>query len=209
MNDLKKNRENGFSLIELLVALAIFLIILAAITNAFITQRKTYDVQEQVTEMTQGARSAMDMLSTEIRQAGYNPANITNFVGIPYSASQLQLLADLRGDSVSSPPDGDTLDPNENIIYTYDSTNLRINRNDVNTEDVAHPFAENVQSYTVKYFEGDGVTEVVSVDDNSKIRQIEIEIVVRTSEPDPDYSTNSGYRSFTLTSRITPVNLRL
>jgi len=203
------NRENGFSLIELLFAMAIFLIILAAATSAFISQRKSYKAQEQVAEMTQGARSAMDMLSTEIRQAGYNPANISNFVGIPYSASQLQLLADLKGDADPSPPDGDTSDANENIIYTYDSDNLRINRNDVNTEDVAYPFAENVQGYTVKYFEGDGVTEVSSADDNSKIRQIEITIVVRTSEPDPDYSTNSGYRIFTLTSRVTPINLGL
>ena len=195
--------QNGFSLIELLFALAIFLIILAAITSAFISQRKTYNVQEQVAEMNQGARSAMDMLSTEIRQAGYNPANISGFTGIPYSASQLQLFTDLNCD-------GDTLDaPNENIIYIYDSTNLRINRNDVNTEDLNHPFAENVQSHTVKYFEGDGVTEVLDAVDNSKIRQIEITIVVRTSDPDPDYSTNSGYRSFTLRSRITPVNLGL
>jgi len=203
------NRENGFSLIELLFAMAIFLIILAAATSAFISQRKSYKAQEQVAEMTQGARAAMDMLSTEIRQAGYNPANISNFVGIQYSASQLQLLADLKGDADPSPPDGDTSDANENIIYIYDSDNLRINRNDVNTEDVAYPFAENVQGYTVKYFEGDGVTEVSSADDNSKIRQIEITIVVRTSEPDPDYSTNSGYRIFTLTSRVTPINLGL
>ena len=200
--DILENRENGFSLIELLFAMGIFLIILAAITSAFIGQRKSYNVQEQVAEMNQTVRAATEMLSTEIRQAGYNPANISSFVGIPYSASQLQLFADLNGD-------GDTSDPNENIIYTYDSTNLRINRNDVNTEDVAHAFAENIQSYTVKYFETDGVTEISSADDNSKIRQIEIEIVVRTSEPDPDYSENDGYRSYTLTSRITPVNLDL
>ena len=64
------NRENGFSLIELLFAMAIFLIILAAATSAFISQRKSYKAQEQVAEMTQGARSAMGMLSNEIRQAG-------------------------------------------------------------------------------------------------------------------------------------------
>ncbi len=46
------NRENGFSLIELLFAMGIFIIILAAITSVFIGQRKSYSVQEQVTEMT-------------------------------------------------------------------------------------------------------------------------------------------------------------
>ena len=197
-----QSSQNGFSLIEMLFAMAIFLIILAAITSAFISQRKSYNVQEQMTEMTQSARAAMEMLSTEIRQAGRNPANISGFVGIPYSASQLQLFTDLDGD-------GNTSDPNENVIYIYDSANLRINRNDVNTDNVAQPFSESIQGHTVKYFEGDGVTEVLSADDNSKIRQIEIKIVVRTSEPDPDYSTNNGYRTFTLTSRITPINLGL
>lgn len=200
MNYPSKNRENAFTLIELLFAMAIVMIILGAITSAFISQRKSYNVQEKVTEMTQGARSAMDMLSTEIRQAGYRLPDAES--GIPYNTSQLQLFADLNGD-------GDTSDPNENIIYTYDNTNLRISRNDVNTEDVAQPFAENIQGHTVRYFEGDGVTEVLSADNNSKIRQIEIKIVVRTSEPDPDYSTNNGYRSYALTSRITPLNLGL
>ena len=197
-----RNRENGFSLIELLFAVGIFMVVLTAIASVFISQRKSYDVQEKIAEMTQAARSAMDMLSTEIRLAGYRlPVPDAEF-GMPYSTSQLQLFADLNSD-------GDTLDPNENIIYTYDGTNLRINRNDFNTEDVAHPFAENVQDYNVKYFEGDGVTEVLSADDNGKIRQIEIEIVARTSGPDPNYSTNSGYRIYTLTSRVTPINLGL
>lgn len=195
-----RNRENGFSLIELLFAVGIFMVVLAAIASVFISQRKSYDVQEKIAEMTQGARSAMDMLSTEIRLAGYRLPDAE--FGMPYSTSQLQLFADLNSD-------GDTLDPNENIIYTYDGTNLRINRKDFNTEDVAYPFAENVQDYNVKYFEGDGVTEVLSADDNSKIRQIELKIVARTSDPDPDYSTNSGYRIYTLTSRVTPINLGL
>ena len=194
------NRENGFSLIELLFAVGIFMVVLAAIASVFVSQRKSYDVQEQVAEMTQGARSTMDMLSTEIRLAGYRLPDAD--FGMPYSTSQLQLFADLNAD-------GDTLDPNENIIYTYDGTNLRINRKDFNTEDVAYPFAENIDGFSFKYFEGDGVTEVTNTTDNGNIRQIEIEIVARTSKPDPEYLTNSGHRIYTLTSRITPINLGL
>ena len=178
------------------------MVVLAAIASVFISQRKSYDVQEHIAEMTQAARSAMDMLSTEIRLAGYRLPDAEFGMPYPISTSQLQLFADLNAD-------GDTSDPNENIIYTYDSNNLRINRNDFNTEDVAHPFAENIEDFAFTYYEGDGVTEVASTDDNDKIRQIEIEIVARTSKPDPDYSTNSGYRSYTLTSRITPINLGL
>lgn len=81
-------KDQGFTFVELLIALTLFLVVLAAASVAFISQDKTYDAQEQYAEMTQNARAAMDMLSTEIRQAGYNPADIAGFTGIPYSASQ-------------------------------------------------------------------------------------------------------------------------
>ena len=202
MNYPKKNRENGFTLIELLIAMAIALIVLGAISSAFISQRKAYNVQEQVAEMTQGARSAMAMLGAEVRQAGYDPKRITNFIGIPYSASQLQVYADLN-------EDGATDDPNENIIYTYNSNTRCIMRNDVNTDNTPQVFVENVEACSAKYFEENGTTEVNTSADNDKIRQIEISLRVRASKPDPDFPSNNGYRTYTLTSRITPVNLDL
>ena len=54
-----------------MIAMTIGLIILAALTSTFIIQRKTYAVQEQTVEMVQTARAAMDMMSREIRMAGY------------------------------------------------------------------------------------------------------------------------------------------
>lgn len=187
---------------EMLFAIAIVLVVLAAASVTFISQEKAYDAQAQSSEMVQGVRAAMDMLSTEIRQAGYDPQDITGFVGIPYSASQLQLYADLNAD-------GDTSDPAENIVYTFDSTHLRVNRNDVNTENATKPFAENITGFSVTYLQGDGVTEVTDAADQEKIRQVKIEITARTDKPDPDYSENGGYRTFTLTSTITPLNLGL
>lgn len=201
--------EYGFTIIEMLFAVAIFLVVLAAISATFVSQDKAYDAQEQYSEMVQNARAAMDMLSTEIRQAGFNPQDITSFVGIPYSSTQLQLYADLTNDAGDAKPDGDTSEPAENIIYTYDSANLRINRNDVNTEDAAKPFAENITAFSVTYLQGDGVTEVTDTADNDKIRQVRIQITARTDKPDPDYGENDGYRTYTLTSTITPTNLGL
>jgi len=194
--------KGGFTLVEMLFAIAIVLVVLAAASVTFISQEKAYDAQAQSSEMAQGVRAAMDMLSTEIRQAGYDPQDITGFVGIPYSASQLQLYADLNAD-------GDTSDPAENIVYTFDSTHLRVNRNDVNTENATKPFAENITGCSVTYLQGDGVTEVTDAADQEKIRQVKIEITARTDKPDPDYSENGGYRTFTLTSTITPLNLGL
>jgi len=194
MQNSTENSERGFTLIELLIAMAIALVVITSISSAFISQRKTYAVQEQITVMFQDARAAMDMISREVKMAGYDPTG-AGMVGIPYNATQLEVRADLNGD-------GDTSDTHEDITYTYDSTNKQIDRN---TGGGAQPFAENIQSFTFQYYDTDANTTTTAAD----IRQIDITITARTSEPDPDYGQNSGYRTYTLSSYVTPPNLDL
>jgi len=190
---LVQNKERGFSLTELLVATLISGIVLGAIVSTFIMQSRSYRVQEQVTEMVQGARAAMDMISREIRMAGYDPKN-AGIVGIPYSTSQLEIHMDLNGD-------GDTdNDTNEDIIYSYDDANDQIDRN---TGGSGQPFAENIQAFSFAYLDANGIATTTP----ANIRQIRITITARTAGPDPDYSANGGYRTYTLTSLITPKNL--
>ncbi|MBC8246586.1 MAG: prepilin-type N-terminal cleavage/methylation domain-containing protein, partial [Deltaproteobacteria bacterium] len=83
-----QNKENGFTLVELLIAIAIGLLVLGVLVSTFIIQRKTYDVQEQLAEMVQNARAAMDIITREALMAGFNPSGAA-FNGIPYSAGQL------------------------------------------------------------------------------------------------------------------------
>jgi prepilin-type N-terminal cleavage/methylation domain-containing protein len=66
---LRKNK--GVTLIELLVALVISGILVAAIYRAFIGQQKTYTVQEQVVDMQQNVRAGINRMMREIRMAGF------------------------------------------------------------------------------------------------------------------------------------------
>jgi type IV pilus assembly protein PilW len=194
---LSKNKENGFTLVELLIAMTIGLIILAALSSTFLMQRKTYDIQEQIVEMVQTARAAMDMITREIRMAGYDPTG-AGFDGITYSTSQLQIRADLDGS-------GSTDGTNENIRYAYydehSSYPYQTKRKTGNGN--FQPFAENIQSFIFDYLDSSGSTTTATSD----IRQIRITITARTSKADADYSANNGYRTHTLTSFITPRNL--
>ena len=223
MRYFKENRQQGFTLIELLIAMALALIIIGALSGAFVSQRKAYDTQEQISEMNQNARAALGMMSGEIKMAGFAPtgydtayendptvaqtspmmqridSTAARFVGIPYGETELQIIADLNGD-------GDTSDTDENVTYAYDSTNKKITRT---TGGATDDLVENIQSFTFKYLESDGVTEVTNSANVGNIREIQITITARTAEPDPDYSDNSGYRTTTLTSNITPPNLAL
>ncbi len=198
----RENSERGFTLVELLIAMAISLVVLTSLSSAFMSQRKTYAVQEQITEMIQGARGAMDIISREIMMAGYDPMR-AGIVGIPYSATQLEIKADLNGD-------GDTIDLNETIIYTSSGTTIeRLDEQVDLTTTVT--LAEN-STFGFTYWENDGTTKVISAANEGNIRQIDITITTKTSKPDPNYShpvNNDGYRTYTLSSRVTPPNLEL
>ena len=208
MDDSIETKECGFTLIELLIAMAIGLIVLGALVSTFIIQKRAYDVQEQVTEMMQNARAAMDIMTHDLRMAGYydptgptimqraDASDLSTFVGIPYDPGQLQIIADFRGNNSGDPPDGDTTDPDERIIYAHDAGNLRITRN-------SQPFAENIQAFTFSYLISPGNATILA----GAIRQIQLTVTARTSKPDARYSPNGGYRTFTLTSSITPKNL--
>lgn len=72
--DLKKINTRGFSLVELMVAIAIASIVIASISRVYYTQQISATNQHLVVEMQQNARSAMTLMKREIRMAGYRPA---------------------------------------------------------------------------------------------------------------------------------------
>src|ERR671910_2225777 len=84
----------GFTLVELMISMGIGMVMLAAVTTTFMSQTKIYNAQEQINEMEQNARGVLDIISREVKMAGYNPATVT-VTGVTYSTSQLQIEADL------------------------------------------------------------------------------------------------------------------
>ena len=171
----KANMEKGFTLIELLVAMALSLIIIGALSTAFISQRKSFDVQEQVSEMVQSARAAMDMICRELLMAGYDPTRSGNF-SLPYNSinSTIDIYAD-----VTNPPDGVVVTntgSKEHITYSKAPGETVIRRN-TNTGGGNQQFALNIQNLTFSYWDGaDPPNQITSAADESQIRSVKIEI---------------------------------
>ena len=90
----KLRNIEGFTLTELMVAMGIGMVVLAAVTTTFMAQAKLYNAQEQINEMEQNARGALDIITRELKMAGYKP-NGGKFNGVTYSDSQLMIQADL------------------------------------------------------------------------------------------------------------------
>jgi len=184
---------SGFTLIEILLAMAIGALVMAAVVDTFITQRKAYDLQEQISEMIQSARVSMDMMSRDVRMAGYNPAG-GSFAAIPYEATKLEVRADRNGD-------GDPDDPDETIAYFYDATTRQLIRQANGSQ---QPLAENITEFTFQYLNQVGG----AANNAAEIYQIQVSLTARTADFDPHYPRNGGYRTYTLTSFITPRNIQ-
>jgi type IV pilus assembly protein PilW len=194
----KLRNITGFTLTELMVAMAIGMVVLSAVTTTFMAQARFYNAQEQINEMQQNARGALDVITRELKMAGYKP-NGGTFDGVTYSVSQLMIQADLDGNGGISTSSS----ANEQITYAYDSTNKRITRK-MGTGTV-EALADNITAFTFGYLDSSGATTTTS----SSIRQVAISITAVTAKPDPNYSSNNGYRNYQISARITPPNLGL
>lgn len=105
-NFIQKNHK-GFTLIELLIAMVVFLVVVAALSSTFVLQRKTYDAQQQYTEMVQNGRAAVDLMTSEIMMTGYGVATkhlpLSNWI-LPADAGGVTFVNDpvLIGDGTGA-----------------------------------------------------------------------------------------------------------
>lgn len=200
------NSDCGFTLIELLIAMAVGLVLLGAMYGAFTAYNKTVGTQEQVAEMQQNARAAMDLMTREIRMAGYDPLGSAGAGIVSASSDAITFTLDITNDDGTGPSDGDTGDSNEYITYSLYTTDgiQKLGRKSTATA-TNQPIAEHVQSLAFQYWKASGGTAATT----AEIRRIQIAVTVQTARPDPEYPSNGGYRRYTLTSVVTPRNLGL
>jgi len=65
------DKQQGLTLIELMVALTLSLFLLLGLTEVFTANRATYRMAEEHARLQENARFAMDIVSRDIRSAGY------------------------------------------------------------------------------------------------------------------------------------------
>jgi len=114
--------QKGFTLVELLVAMTISLIVMAAIYSTYRSQQNSYIIQDQVSVAQQNLRAAMYTMTRDIRMAGYDPTYTTKpprrtTFGITVAKTNtLTFTSDLN-------EDGDATEANETIVYSLDANN--------------------------------------------------------------------------------------
>lgn len=190
--------NQGFTMIELLVAMVVSLLAMAAIYSTFLAQHRSYQVQEETAEMQQNIRAAMFYMQREIRMAGSDPFNVGGIGITAANANSITFTEDINGGASGTVPDGvitATAAASENISYSLDASRNLIRNAGGGNQIVA----QNIDWLDFVYLDDTGTPAATPAD----IRSVEITIVARTDDPLLYGTTNNnvywnqqGTRSF-------------
>ena len=217
--------QRGFSLVELLTALAIGSVVVASMYGAFVQQQRVSTQQEQVTEARQNTRLSMDAMIEEIREAGFDPGGFAGAGIKEADATHIRFTRDLNcnGSLASSAPKRNVTDTtSEDIVYILNTTTQVLGRGgylDDKLSGGTQPVASNIIGLNFCYILSTNLngpcTSNLLLSDLPNIRAVQITLTARATAPDSKYTdpdpNNSAqyrhYRKATLTSLVHLRNL--
>ena len=208
-------KEEGFTLIELMVAAALSLVVMGGIYSVYQSQQKSYLVREQTTAMQQNLRAGMVVMTSDIRMAGYVHPNIR---GLLNPADKLGITeVNLDADSVKNDEsikftllknkddDPDTTDPDVNKLetikyYLFDKDgdgDLDLVKdwefNGVsNTEQLV---AENIDALDFVYLDKNGAVIADPPSNLTAIRSVQVTMIAKTGRGDQGYKNTNSYKN--------------
>lgn len=106
-------RSAGFSLVELMVALVLGLVIMAAVLSVFVGMNQSARTEDALSRLQENARFALEKLSVDVRQAGFfgcvpDVKVLLNPAGAGYSAALYDLTRAVSGWEYSGTGPGST-----------------------------------------------------------------------------------------------------
>lgn len=116
---MNRKKSLGFSMIELMIAMAIGLVVIGSVLAFTLSSITTNTEYVQATRLSQELRNSMDFVSRELRRAGYDQ-NIGSYTA-KYSLSNLVTSPFARVFTTNDAND-DGIDGDGCVIYAYDRT---------------------------------------------------------------------------------------
>ncbi len=120
----KLGNKSGFTLAEFLVAMTLTGVVMAAVYSAYMSQKKSYEIQSDTAAVQQNLRAAMYYIQREVRMAGYNPRG-TASVGFTNISSSTQNNISFSWDANEN---GTYDTATELISYRYNATSNTLER---------------------------------------------------------------------------------
>ena len=210
----RQHKQLGFTLVELLVAMAMVGIVMAAVYSTYKSQQDSYVAQEQVAEMQQNIRASLYQLARDLRMAGFNPQrapNVGGFVtqlpddGVGETTTDSATIAFTIDENANGVIDAN--DDDEQIAYRLDNATDTLQKFRV-SDDTWQTVADNIDALDFVYLDASGTDITANVIANptalyavtnlpylDSIRSIEISIVARTGNIDKSFPGTPAYNN--------------
>ena len=179
----------GFSALELLVTMGVAGIFSGVLYSFYHLHTYALKGQEVAMGLREGSRLALDFLVREIPLAGARPVRggpCEGFDKLTEATDQrIVFQYDYRASSTGSPPDGCPDDPNERIVYTYDSSTQVLKRGTGGGP--PQPFISDVPSdgFLIQYFDREGNDLGSLLTETQREAVTSVIVTVRTLKPHP------------------------
>jgi type IV pilus assembly protein PilW len=158
----------GFTLAELVLAMGIMLIVVAAIISLFTSLNRMYTTQGVAAGVQQVTRTGIDIMTRNIRMAGFNPLNI-NPVGIVQADSNsIRFEYDTNGSGTIA-TNGD-----EDVAYLFNAENKQLVQQK-NGDGNRNPLVDNVIDLAFRYFDEN---DDMVTNDLAAIRSVEVSLTI-------------------------------
>lgn len=214
---IKKSSHNnrGFTLLELLIAIAIFGIVVGLIIDEYSAQTGQSITQQQAVEIQQTARASMYLISNKLKMAGFDPQG-NNDAGITAAGDGINgsldfsYYVDFGEDGINNnPPDTSIDEAGEwGTGFTLQTLSYAFNDsdgdgdNDIEMNDNSGGYnllAENISTLDFTYFDQDNNSITIPIPPATleDIRTIQITITATTDSNERDQSNGNNLRTIT------------
>lgn len=189
--------QQGFTLVELMVALTLTFVVSGAAYSAYKVQQRNATVQEDITIVQQNIRAGLDLMTMEMRMAGYDPTSSGRYGIEAAGAGRLRFTSDLCEDG--GVPDtcvvnGESV--TETYLYElYDSSGDGV-KDALRRTPAGSAIANNIEYLEFYYTLRDGTRTLAPADDElKKIVSVQISILARSARKDYRYTDHNTYRT--------------
>jgi len=154
----------GFTLIEILITLALAGIVMTAIYSVFISSNYSYRTQDNVADAQQRVRVGLDFLTDDMRMAGMDPVRSASAGIEDATATRMRFTSDVDLNGTIDVPLNQ-----ERITYEYDAVNRTLRRGlyEGTGDETWEPLIDNVSALTFTYLDSSGAPTAVVADTRS------------------------------------------
>jgi len=161
-------RQTGFTLVDILVGLAMASVLMVAMVGLFTSLGKSYTTQNVAADVQEVTRAGVELMTQNIRMAGVNPGGTAGIGIVSAAGNQIQFTSDLN--------------LNDEIDNTYEQISYYLQDGQLMQQLYTGnpmPLVENVTRLSFDYWDenDDPVTDLVG--DLNKIRTVIISMTVQ------------------------------